>query len=465
MLLFSSNLSSAAVVIENGLLNISGSIVGDNLGLGGSLFNIPGGISGRGIAFPSTRNDALRIYGEHDNNDRSNIIIEQRDNSDDGVIFRNIDWNPAVGSSDYMRIARDGLYYVGGKAGIGTKNPTTMLQIGQAGTRNHPNVNTNSFSLAYGSDYFYIIPTTVSGDRTKLLVGIGDDSDDMISFGSFTSGDTLTLHGNGYVGVGTASPNEKFTVAGNIGAGGSSFANRGGVSGQGISFPSSTNDALRIYGEHDNVDNSNLVIEVKDNYNDGVLFRIGNINPPYNNLDFMKISKEKMYFLGDKAGIGTKDPTALFEVDDNVTDSWSDNPVLSLRTRGSGGNGGPAMDFRYNWQGGPTYNMGRISSITAEGYSGQMIFYTASNNGNPDNSLAERMRINQNGFVGIGTKNPQSNLQVKGYAQIDSSISIPVSADCDSDAERGRLILEYTNNRMYICNGASRGWDYLVLNN
>jgi len=255
-------------------------------------------------------------------------------------------------------------------------------------------------------------------------------------------------------------------VAGdNLGIGGSSFNLPGGISGRGIAFPSTRNDALRIYGEHDNAETSNLVVEIKDNQNDGLIFRTGNINPPYNNQDFMKISKEKMYFLGDKTGIGTKEPTALFEVDDNVTDSWSENPVLSLRTRSAGGSGGPAMDFRHNWQGGVTYNIGRIASVISEGYSGQMVFFTASNNGNPDNSLAERMRITNTGKVGIGTNNPQSSLQVKGYTQIDSRSSSPPGADCDSDAERGRMILDYTNSRLYVCNGLSRGWDYLGLTN
>ena len=44
-----------------------------------------------------------------------------------------------------------------------------------------------------------------------------------------------------------------------------------------------------------------------------------------------------------------------------------------------------------------------------------------------------------------------------------SSAGAPASASCDSDTERGRMNIDITNNRFYICNGATRGWDYIAL--
>lgn len=34
-----------------------------------------------------------------------------------------------------------------------------------------------------------------------------------------------------------------------------------------------------------------------------------------------------------------------------------------------------------------------------------------------------------------------------------------------ANAESGRLVLDYTNNRLYVCNalGTSRNWDYIAL--
>lgn len=67
------------------------------------------------------------------------------------------------------------------------------------------------------------------------------------------------------------------------------------------------------------------------------------------------------------------------------------------------------------------------------------------------------------GNVGIGTNAPQSTLQVNGYIQMNTNNGAPAAGDCDADAERGRMILDYTNNRLYICNGATRAWDYIAL--
>lgn len=70
------------------------------------------------------------------------------------------------------------------------------------------------------------------------------------------------------------------------------------------------------------------------------------------------------------------------------------------------------------------------------------------------------------GSVGIGTTSPQSTLHVPDgkYAQFeDSNAGAPPAGDCDNNAERGRMSIDTTNNRLYICNGATRGWDYVAL--
>ncbi len=53
-----------------------------------------------------------------------------------------------------------------------------------------------------------------------------------------------------------------------------------------------------------------------------------------------------------------------------------------------------------------------------------------------------------------------------GYLQFSKTSSgAPPSGDCDSDGERGRMIIDTTNNRLYVCNGSGRGWDYIELTN
>jgi hypothetical protein len=78
----------------------------------------------------------------------------------------------------------------------------------------------------------------------------------------------------------------------------------------------------------------------------------------------------------------------------------------------------------------------------------------------------EAMVIADDGAIGIGTSTPQSTLHVPDgkYAQFqDNNAGAPPAGDCDSDAERGRLSIDSSNNRLYVCNGAARGWDYLAL--
>ena len=56
------------------------------------------------------------------------------------------------------------------------------------------------------------------------------------------------------------------------------------------------------------------------------------------------------------------------------------------------------------------------------------------------------------------------DLIVDGFAQFSNYTGgVPASGDCDADVERGTQIIDTGNNRLYICNGAARGWDYISL--
>lgn len=46
-----------------------------------------------------------------------------------------------------------------------------------------------------------------------------------------------------------------------------------------------------------------------------------------------------------------------------------------------------------------------------------------------------------------------------------SGFAAPAGGDCSADSQRGRLYIETFTNRLYICNGATRGWDYITLTN
>lgn len=100
---------------------------------------------------------------------------------------------------------------------------------------------------------------------------------------------------------------------------------------------------------------------------------------------------------------------------------------------------------------------------------GRIEFHTqADGAGGSLEGTTPEMVIKNNGNVGIGTSSPQSTLHVPDgkYAQFeDNNAGAPPAGDCDNNAERGRMSIDTTNNRLYVCNGATRGWDYLTLTN
>ena len=50
------------------------------------------------------------------------------------------------------------------------------------------------------------------------------------------------------------------------------------------------------------------------------------------------------------------------------------------------------------------------------------------------------------------------------YLQIDTEAGAPPAGDCDANGESGRMIIDYTNDVLYICNQLSgRGWDHIDL--
>jgi len=72
----------------------------------------------------------------------------------------------------------------------------------------------------------------------------------------------------------------------------------------------------------------------------------------------------------------------------------------------------------------------------------------------------ERMLIDHNGNVGIGTETPQSTLQVNGYVQLALTDGTPPpKEDCDESSEYGRMMVDQINSNLYIC--VEDGWNIL----
>lgn len=59
-----------------------------------------------------------------------------------------------------------------------------------------------------------------------------------------------------------------------------------------------------------------------------------------------------------------------------------------------------------------------------------------------------------------------SNLTVTGTITggLSSSAGAPPSGDCTLDIQRGKMAIDTSSNKLYICNGQSRGWDWIQMN-
>jgi len=114
----------------------------------------------------------------------------------------------------------------------------------------------------------------------------------------------------------------------------------------------------------------------------------------------------------DKVGIGTTTPGYMSGATTYLTVSNTvyGNQISSLELKGSSGttyNPVSRLDFLSHSSTNTVYNIARIeATITNAQFEGELLFYT---NGG---TLSERMRIDEDGKVGIGTSNPSRTFEV-----------------------------------------------------
>ncbi len=158
-------------------------------------------------------------------------------------------------------------------------------------------------------------------------------------------------------------------------------------------------------------------------------------------------------------GLGTSFPTA----DLHVVNPNGATVTFEGRTLG----GGKSL-LEFNVGASQITSGAAQSSIQVRGGASNTLDLIASNSGAPASSAV--LQLSNTGKVSIGKNQnslvPTVETDEKGYFLFTKTTSgPPPTTDCISNFQRGRMTIDIINNRLYICNGASRGWDYSVLSN
>ena len=226
--------------------------------------------------------------------------------------------------------------------------------------------------------------------------------------------DTMTLNNAGNVGIGTTSPGYKLHVDDNTAYGGVLIE---GDNAPGLSIRDNSGTSLsKIYVQSTASSQGNLRISSDDN---------NTATTP--TIEFIIGGSHKMRVLDNgNVGIGTTSPGAALEVNAQGTGNgiggytsfktkYGTASVQSLSIgQVTAGNGAWIGTAEYRnagyWQ-----TEGTAASVISLGAAGEITF--ATNTGltaNTDYNISERMRIQANGYVGIGTTDAQMPLQVVG---------------------------------------------------
>ncbi|MDD5071492.1 MAG: helix-turn-helix domain-containing protein [Patescibacteria group bacterium] len=240
-----------------------------------------------------------------------------------------------------------------------------------------------------------------------------------IRFRTQTAGtpvDVLTLTGDGNVGIGTTSPYEKLSVAGNIAADGtitaSTIAATSSISAP--YFTATSASATSTFAGGLAVDTSDFVVDP----NSGRV-GIGTISPSATlNIYGDVLAGQTTDMSGDFNGVGTN-KNFIFAYDSTETNNINDvgfvirqlnttaDTLTGLHFSAASGSG-PSAGNDYPIA--ASIVVEHEARTSGEYHAGEMTFHTA-----PGSNVApsERMRIDSSGNVGIGTTSPSGTFEVE----------------------------------------------------
>jgi len=250
--------------------------------------------------------------------------------------------------------------------------------------------------------------------------------------------DTNTLHvdsTNNRVGIGTSSPTERLTIAGNM-----EFSNQGSK----IVFAAGNASSNTIRAEDNDGYASAQIAFLGTGSSQSHAITLSTGSSPGSEVmpEHMRITS------GGYVGIGTSSPSELLEV--NSTGSSAAIEVSAGQASTTTGEAKIVLRSLHS-SSGTTYSRSEIASLGVAGGDSDLIFRTTTTSSGP----VERMRIDSSGNVGIGT----SSIDGKVHIHTASAGSVAANAAADelvleNSGDAGLSILSPNANNSQILLGS-----------
>ena len=302
------------------------------------------------------------------------------------------------------------------RVGIGNASPACDLHIGGTNPQ-----------IRIGDDGAEDTSLCFMGNAQDFYIALDDTTDDLTIGTGTTIGSNvkMVVENGGYVGIGTVAPAVNLEVESS--SGDCTIRAIGSDSNHGI---------LELWA--DDGDDEDDGYQILGHGNEGLYFRTSNNagltgTPGWDNRMIIRHSDGNI-------GIGTDSPNKLSFAADNTVLTMSGRSADGYSILEMGSYDTDANDdllggiYFYDNMGTGTLELnGTIAVHRDAAYKGRMTFSTSDESGS-NTTVTERMRIDPNGNVGIGTTTPMHELTISSPSTAGAALELKYAGDADPTA-------------------------------